>query len=333
MNKNELYLDNGYLNFDMIMNIESPFIFITGGRGIGKSYGCIKWMIENKKSFLYLRRSEIECKLQTNNITSQLSPVIDDLGMKMEFSSIDKMSVCTVSNGSRVFLGALSTFSNLRGIDLRACEYIVYDEFIPEIHARKIKEEGLAFANVYETTARNRELEGGKPLKAILLSNSLNIDCDIYRTFDIIPMMERLISEDAEMITEGVKTVIRPNRSPISNKKRKTALYQAVSDEYASMSLDNQFIMNDFSVVKKRNKNEYNAYIQIGEITILRHKTRKEYYVIFARQKSPIEYPDTIAGRTQFRREQFHRIYGAYLDNEVTFENYNAVSFFEKYFS
>ncbi len=328
----ELYEKSGYLNFSEIMKIKSPFIFITGGRGIGKSFGCLKWLIENKKIFLYLRRKDEEAKLQANKTTSQLSPVARYLNVEETFSSIDKIHICDFSNGARCYISALSTFSNLRGIDLQECQYIIYDEFVPEIHARKIKEEGIAFSNVFETVNRNRELEGGVSVKAVLLSNSLNLDTDIFRTFNLIPIYEKMINEGKEVTIGETKTVIIPQRSPISNKKENTVLYKATSQEYSEMALQNKFIMNDFSLIKKEDIKAYRAHTQIGDITIMRHKTQRRYYVIVRRMKAPSVYNDTISGRQVFKRDTTTKFYWAYLDGKVLFDSFLAMSLFLKYY-
>ena len=60
---------------------------------------------------------------------------------------IDGEEVCAI--------GALSTFSTLRGMDLERFKVLYYDEFIPELHVRAMKAEGMAFSQTYETINRN----------------------------------------------------------------------------------------------------------------------------------------------------------------------------------
>lgn len=42
-----LYLDNGYVDIRSIRESGYPFIFMWGGRGIGKTYGVIDDVINN----------------------------------------------------------------------------------------------------------------------------------------------------------------------------------------------------------------------------------------------------------------------------------------------
>ena len=37
-----IYLDNGYLDIEKILNYKVPFNLITGGRGTGKTYGSLR---------------------------------------------------------------------------------------------------------------------------------------------------------------------------------------------------------------------------------------------------------------------------------------------------
>jgi hypothetical protein len=38
----KLYLDNGYVNMDYLMDLPYPFIIVCGARGTGKTYGALK---------------------------------------------------------------------------------------------------------------------------------------------------------------------------------------------------------------------------------------------------------------------------------------------------
>ena len=48
----KLYQSNGYANMEDIIESPTPFILCIGGRGTGKTYGSIKYLLENKYDFL-----------------------------------------------------------------------------------------------------------------------------------------------------------------------------------------------------------------------------------------------------------------------------------------
>ena len=334
-NKNELYQDNGYLNFEYIYNLPTPFIFTTGGRGIGKSWNALKYLIEHGINTLYLRRTQDEVLLQEIPKLSEIIKVNNGINVDYEVEKLYKKKVLSF-NYSNCYIICISlyAFSNIRGFSGDNIECILYDEFVPEIHVRKLKEEGLALSNVYETIARNRELEGKDPPKLIGLSNSLNINNDIFRTFNLIPAAEELMETGKEIyIAPGnTKALIMPQKSPISQRKAETALYKATSEEYAKMALKNEFIQNDFSRVKKiKNLNSYKCVLQVGPLYVYRHKSNPEYYVTGHGTTKKI-YKDSMAELERFRRVENRLLWQYYMD-KITFDSYNSMALFEKYFN
>lgn len=331
--KLELYDKNGYLNIsEIVKHFPQPFIFITGGRGIGKSYGAYKYMLESGSTFFSLRRTETEAEIMSNPITSQVASVARDIGKDLDFGKMQNLGTATDENGEvRSFFGSLMTLKNFRGIDLSACTWLIYDEFVPEIHTRKIKEEGLAFGNVYETINRNRELNGEPPLRCLFLSNSFNLASDIYRFFGLIDHAEELQAQGGGIWEDSSKVLIMPNDSPISERKQTTAIYKATSSEFSDLAISNRFISNDFSRIKKNiNRKEYTGYCQIGELLILKHKTNGRLFGLIGKGSCRYNYADTIADHQRFRRER-GEIYDKYAADKIDFYSYNAQYLLEQY--
>ncbi len=62
--------------------------------------------------------------------------------------------------------------------------------------------------------------------------------------------------------------------SPISKQRKHTAMYKLLKgNEYASMSLDNEFVDDDISFVKPQIHYRNTMRYTIGELTIYEHKT------------------------------------------------------------
>lgn len=230
------------------------------------------------------------------------------------------------------YVAALNTFASVRGLDFSDIDYIVYDEFIAEPHVRKIKNEGMALANLYESVNRNRELNGRKPVQLLCLANSVNMANDTFMYFNLIEEAEKMLQDDNEISKLGNKLLIIPQHSPVSDRKSRTALYQAVSAEYAEMAIKNKFILNDFTYVQKRNLKEYSCIFKVGDLYVYRHKSNYEYYCTFVRGQTKVIYQNGYADLTRFRRDKW-RFAGYYLDGMIRFENYRAVALWEKYFA
>ena len=58
-----LYDNNGYLDIEKIIRCGQPFIFIVGGRGTGKTYGMLKYVLDNNIPFIYMRRTQAQADI------------------------------------------------------------------------------------------------------------------------------------------------------------------------------------------------------------------------------------------------------------------------------
>ena len=323
----------------MAQIIESgyPFIFVPAARGTGKTYGTLKYHIEHKNRILLIRRTSKEAELQFTDSSSSYKAVCDDLGIEYKCSGKASAGYGTIELISDekepeliAYAASLNTFASIRGVDFSDVDYIVYDEFIAEPHVRKIKNEGMALANLYESVNRNRELKGRDPVQLLCLANSVNMANDVFMYFGLISSAEEMLRNDEEVRILGNRLLIIPQHSPISEQKSRTALYQAVNSEFAEMAIKNKFILNDFTYVKRRSLAEYKCIYQVGDLFVYRHKSEHEFYVTFSRGQTKDIYGSGYADLTRFRRDRW-RFASYYLDGMIRFESYEAVAVWEKY--
>ena len=329
----ELYeRKTGYLNMQAIIETDFPFIFIAAARGTGKTYGALKYFYQKHEPVIHLRRTQKETDLQNKKAGSSYKSVMEDLGKDYSISSANNLGTVYDDEGNTIAYNmALNTFSSVRGMDFSNINYVFFDEFIAEPHVRKIKAEGFSLANFYESVNRNRELEGRDPLQLVCAANSVNMANDIFLYFDLITHAEEMIQTGEEYREIGNKLLIIPQHSPISEKKAKTALYQAVNSEFSEMAIKNKFILNDQSYVKRRPVTEYRCILQLGDLFIYEHKSRPEYYVTFQKGKCKEIYTNGYADRQKAKRALW-RYVQYYLDGLIRFESFNCIALFEKYF-
>lgn len=329
-----IYLESGYLDMQSIIESEYPFIFVPAARGTGKTYGTLRYHFEHNNKILLIRRTKQEAELQARSNTTSYKTVFDDLDLDYKCMPFGQAGYGTVISGDRdvAYVASLKTFASVRGLDFSDIEFIVYDEFIAEPHVPKIKNEGMALANLYETVNRNRELQGRKPVQLLCLANSVNMANDTFIYFGLIEEVEAMLKTDTEVSVVGNKLMIIPQHSPISERKAQTALYKAVNDEYAQMAIHNQFILNDFTYVQRRKLSEYVCLYQVGDLFVYKHKSNNEFYVTFSKAQVKQKYTSGYADLTRFRRDKF-RYAGFYMDGMIRFENYRAVALWEKYFA
>lgn len=335
-----LYLESGYLDMASIIESGYPFIFLPAARGTGKTYGYLKYNIEHGNRILLIRRTKTEAELQAKKESTAYKTVMNDLGIEdwgcdpFGSSGYGTVWIREETGEIRVvaYVAALATFANIRGIDFSDIEKIFYDECIAEPHVRKIKNEGMALANLYESVNRNRELQGRPPVQLLGAANSVNIACDTFMYFNLIEPAEHMLQEGIEWLELGNKLLIIPQHSPISERKAETALYKAVANEFSEMAIKNKFILNDFTYVQRRSLAEYTCIYVVGDLCVYQHKARQEYYISFSKGKTKEIYSNGYADLQRFRRERW-RFAGYYLDGMIRFENYRAVALWEKYFA
>ena len=337
MNKPELYLDNGYINMSGIIDLKYPFTFVTGARRTGKTYGALMYNLDNDIPFLYMRRTQKEinaCK------TPALSPFTDiniARGCDIQAKSMgaDVIGFNDISRGMKLIAPgiALSTFHNVRGISGAQYRQILYDEFIPEKIARPIKGEFDAWANCYETLNANRELQGKDPMQFVCLANSNAAANPIFMGLGLVSVLEKIKREKRSYWSDDQRGILIVNaeNSPISEKKKKTALGKlTVGTDFAAMAYENEYAFDDWSNIESRTLKEYRPEVTVGEITIYRHKGRREYYVSQHMAGSPVVYGINEREIEAFSRSA-NRYRNAYLDGVMWFENYLAKILFINY--
>ena len=76
-----IYTPEGWLDVPKIVAKPYPFIFCTGARGVGKTYGALKYVIENGIPFIYLRRTLTETEfLAANESNTPFARLNEDTG-------------------------------------------------------------------------------------------------------------------------------------------------------------------------------------------------------------------------------------------------------------
>lgn len=333
-----IYLQNGYLDIEKILSYNMPFTWIVGGRGTGKTYGALKYAYESHTRFILMRRTQAQTDLINKPEFNPYKAINQDLGTDIQVKSISKYNsrIFEPAEDGEQLLGytcALSTISNLRGFDASDCRLLVWDEFIPEKHERPIKGEGAAFLNAYETINRNRELKGEPPLQVLGLANAFNIANPVFLELGLVGRCEKMKNNDQEFFMDperGILLVLL-QRSRISKAKADTALYRLSSGSYKDMALSNDFIYNNSDSIKAQALKEYKLLCTVGEISIYRHKSKREYYVSEHRTGTAPLYKSDEVGIMRYRRKYGLVLAPAYVNNRVIFENILTKSLFELY--
>lgn len=285
-----LYTKEGFLNVSWIdreaTRINAAFIVILGTRQIGKTYGTLKLMTDEKRNFILMRRTQTEADFITNGT---LNPFLalgrTDIKVKKESQYIGKIQAETENGFDPIGITlSLTCVSKIRGFSGVAFTDLVYDEFIPESHVNRIRNEGDAFLNAVVTISGNREIEGKPPLRCWLLANSNNIGSPILKALNITDKVESMDKSGQELSIlpdRGIIIVLAKARE-LSDKRKKTSLMKAISkeSEFTKMAYDNEFSYNDVENVTRRDLKQYQQIAAvIGIFTIWKHKGNGSLYI------------------------------------------------------
>lgn len=344
-----IYDKNGYVNIPEILKHDAVFIFIYGGRGTGKTYGVLQHVIDAGQKFIYMRRLQAQADLVKKPDMQPYKTLNRDRRWKIEPFAINKYVAefrdATTNKDGKVIpdadspvyglLTSLSTFSNLRGVDGHDIKLMCLDEFIPELNERPIKGEAEALFNAYETINRNRELNGEDPIKLICLANSNRIDNPIFLELNLIRTAEKIRKSGHEYFYDRKRRMLLIDlyKSKISEDKAHTALYDLTrGTEFFNMAIKNTFLNEERGRIEHRPIKEYKPVVAIGEITIYKHKSNREYYVTQFRSGSPREYGTGEKDLCRFRKDCFY-LWTAYMKQNIVFEEYINEVIFDKYFN
>lgn len=348
----DIYDKKGFLDFDKIISLSkqknTPFIFIVGARGIGKTYGSLLYSYANNMKFMYIRRLKTQADICRTAKGQPFNKINSDNHLHVGVNTINKevsgfynqeyeSENGWICKGEPVgYLSALSTFANLNSADFSDVDLLIYDEFIPKPNEAKIRDEAGSFFGFYETIARNRELLGNDPMISICCANSNNLANPLFIELQIVDILLENRKKGNDYFCDYKRgfIVIDISNSPISKQKEDTALYRLTQGtQFREMALYNDFVEVDDNNIKYERLNEYLPLCVVGEIAIYRHKSKNQFYV--SKQKNAIFNQTYATGKADLKSFTVNigwSLRSQYLMyHNVLFESYLCKALFETY--
>ena len=249
---------------------------IVGGRKRGKTYGALRKYLNEKKTTVFLKRTNDDVRLlcSGNSLTSKTgeyeidtSPyksINRDLGTKIKAFKIDEgigAFYATGDEGQAVgrpisYLLSLNANKKVKGMDLSECDAMIFDEFIPMFGEKVNRKEGELVLDMYETVSRDRVDRGRDDLKLICLANATDIYNPMCAVLEIIDDMSEMMDKGQEsryIESRGIFIHIVPQGAALAASNARTGIYKAMKDTaWGKVSYENEFAYNDFSRVRKK---------------------------------------------------------------------------------
>ena len=316
---------------------DMPFKIIIGPRGCGKTYSVLDYMQEKSSEdskFIYMRRDGTEIDSCASDYGNPFKALNTDKGYSIAPFQISKFNGFGIGRDDTCecigYGVALSTFASMRSQDFSDVDRIFFEEFIPEKHKRKIKGEGQALLNVYETINRNRELKGELPVELIMCANGIDLANPILMELGATSIIAKMLANKQRRITIPEKQLyieIIP-RTKVSDLKQETALYKLANNDFSIDALETRFRGADLEFVRKGvNLRSYKTEFSYGNYVVFSNK--EHYYIAESKVPCKVAIPERELQRFKAIFGPRYRILRGMGD--IYFDDYVTLTLFDTY--
>lgn len=201
MEKSSYYSKNQLLSYNCLFN------FVTGARGIGKTYQFKTWAISDfirtgSTCWWIMRyQTEIDTIIKDGRFFADVLDKYPDHVFKID-GSVGYIGEGTDPKNTVwvpfITFKALSE-SAIKAISDPHCNKMVFDEFIPIPGVRYLKKEVERFLELYFTISRGRDL------RAFFLANNVTSVCPYYTYFNVKPSQAEF-TVDRDICIQNART-------------------------------------------------------------------------------------------------------------------------------
>lgn len=257
---------NLYWNIQKPLSYNCLWNFIIGMRGGGKTYGSLKWCIEqhlkNKKNgktwqFVYVRRMKTELEKLTISRGGRIFEAVKEEFPEHELKAESNILYC--DNEICGYSISLSTASILKSDTFPNVWCIIFDEFIIDNRGtyHYLKDEVTKWLDLYETIARKRDV------RVFFLSNAVSITNPYFDYWHL----DKPHNGDIQRFGNGKQILVQNFVSPtLSTMKKQSRFGQIIAGtDYAEYAYDNEWLLDNEDFIE--------------------HKTQRCYYFVTLRYK------------------------------------------------
>lgn len=267
-----------YYDWDYTFNKHPADMYmVVSARGIGKTYGLIKYLVnelienddltENGARILYLRRNKIQAEEYAPNFWQDFKENEEwpDLDLKV------KGDIAYIDNLPTVEIKSITDDMKVKGSGHSTVKYIIYDEFIPGGGSDRYKKnEEIAFQSILSTYIRDRDT------KVYMLANSLSYESIYYDEFHVRPVegqrFNSITFKDDETNVSYKIVIDHPLPSDVEitskNSTKMSVLFSNTS--YGAMALGNEAPdSEDYSIETRDPRQKLIANVKVSNEVII----------------------------------------------------------------
>lgn len=278
---------------------------IIGGRKRGKTYSVLKDCYLNKRKFTFVKRTNNDVDLICGagikgDIEVDLSPfkpINRDLKCNVKarklFDGVGAFFDCDSENniqGQPIgYILSLNAVSKMKGIGIDECDWMIFDEFIPQPWDKINRKEGEQILDLYVTQNRDREHRGIPEVKLIALANATSINNKLMDVLELTDTVADMNTNNKDFYYDENRNILihlLANADDFYKNESNTKIFNAmVGTKWHSVVYENTFAYDDFSSVKNQSIKGYNCIICIKNKENLYYIYRKNdmYYMTTSR--------------------------------------------------
>ena len=266
------------LNEDLEKFPDAWCYLVYSERSVGKTYSTLKLCVEDKKPFLFMKRTiediNMLCAKAKKGVKFDISPfkpLNRDLGWNVKPLKVEK-GIAGFYNYNEEdepagfplgYAGALTAAKDIKGFDMSEVDIMIFDEFIPKKYERINRNEGDALLDIYMTLRRDRIERGREDLKLVCLANATQINNPTMQVLDVIDDVAKLeITGDEYLYIEDRGILIHKIPCKEKAESEKKGIEKAMQGTvWGDMSFGGNFSYDDFSAVRHQRMKGYRPIV------------------------------------------------------------------------
>ena len=297
------------IKYDFPLHPDAWCYLIWSKRGPGKTYSTLRYMVENEKIFVFLKRTIEDVKLlcasgQRHGVDFDISPFIPlnrDFGWDIRPVYIIKgiagfyRFIDDKPQGKPIgYCTALSAAKDIKGFDMSEADYLIFDEFIPKKHERVNRREGEQLLDIYMTIRRDRMLRGRDELILICLANATSVNNPTFQILDVVDDAVMMDVQNQEYKWLEDRKIFLHYIPPVYGaEESKSGIELAMTGtSWADMAFGGHFAFDDFTSVGHQRMKGYSPVCsyEYKKKTVYIYQKDGYYYATKAKGKMPYHY-------------------------------------------
>lgn len=284
---------------------------IWSKRGPGKTYSTLRFMVEEKHKFLFLKRTIEDIKMlcvsgSRKGVDFDVSPFVPlnrDFGWNIKpvhilkgLAGFYQCDTDGTPQGAPIgYAAALSAAKDIKGFDMSDVDYMIFDEFIPKKFERLNRGEGEQALDIYMTVRRDRLIRGRKELILICLANATSVNNPVFQTLDVVDIAVDMDVRNSYIRYLDDRRILLhslPSDQYVTESEKSGIELAMSGTEWAQMAFGGHFAYDDFTSVRHQRLKGYSpvcSYRYKNKMVYIYGKDGY-YYATKAKGKMPYHY-------------------------------------------